>query len=392
MKFIAGIGVAVVLGLGVWVVLSETQHTHDEDHQEAQTVRSDAFEPREPVRADGTFTIATSFYPLQFALERIVGDRGEVINIGAGRDPHDFRPSTQDILAVQQADAVVLQGAMLEPWGEEVAAQLRADEIPVVIATDAIALHEIGHEHEAADEVHHDAHTHHDEATSGGATQLDTIAHADEDEHAHEKAAVHHESEEHHEGEHHDEHDAEAEDHGHDEHDHGDYDPHTWLDPVLFSEQVAYLTEVMSTLDPEFAAEYEANGAALQTDLATLATQFSDQLTNCRYDEVIVSHDFLGYVGDRYALGFHSISGISTQDRPSATTLAALREKAAAGAGAILLEENAVSAYGDTLARETGLPTIAINPVAFSIPAGENYLTLQADNALALAAAFSCNE
>jgi zinc transport system substrate-binding protein len=384
MKYGIGLVAVAIAGVVGWQLLGSNGHGHDHaDEQAITSASTEALMAREPVLADGEFTIVTSFYPLQFALERIVGERAEVVNVGAGRDPHDYRPSTQDMVRMQSSDVVVLQGAYLEPWGEEVTEQLQAEQLPVVIATEAVELHEAGHDH--SDEHHegeeqHEAGEHTDE--HAGEAKEHTDEHADEQHDDHGGEAVGEESP--------DEQAAHSEDEH--EHDHGDYDPHTWLDPILFSEQVAYLVDTLSTLDPDFAAEYEANGAALQTELETLSTQFATQLQNCTYREAIVSHDFLGYVGDRYDLAFHAIAGLSTQDMPSVTTLAELRDEATEGVGAILLEENAIAAYGETLARETGLQTIAINPVAFMIPAGENYLTLQAANATALGEAFGCNE
>lgn len=401
MKLVAAIGLGVALGLGVWWLWggAAVDPAATDEPQAATAALDGVLEPREPVRADGTFTVSTSFYPLQFALERIAGERATVVNIGAGQDPHDFRPSTQAMVQLQESDVVVLQGAFLEPWGEEVATQLKTAGIPVVLASDAVELHEAGHEHahdthhdeEHHDEAHHDE-EHHDEEPHDESASNVAESSTSEDEH-HETGAGEHADEP--EGESTDEHRDEADHHSEDAHaghEHGDYDPHTWLDPVLFSEQVAYLVDALSTLDPDFASEYEANGAALQAELTALDNQFAAALGSCRYDEAIVSHDLLGYVGDRYELDFHSIAGLSTQDMPSVSTLAELRAEAAAGVGAILLEENAIAAYGETLAQETGLQTITLNPVAYAIPAGEDYLTLQTANAAALAQAFGCNE
>jgi zinc transport system substrate-binding protein len=285
-------------------------------------------------------SIATSFYPLQFALERVVGDFGTVTNIGAGRDPHDFEPSTQDMVRLQRSDLVVLQGADFEPWGDDVMARLEADNVPVLLATADIELHEGGHDH--GDEK------------------------SPEEEHADES------------------HD--------DEHEHGSYDPHTWLDPVLFSEMVGHLTEKIATLDPSNAAVYQENAAALQVELAALNTEYADRLASCDLDKVITSHDAFGYLADRYGFKAHSIAGLSTQDTPSVTTLAELRAEAVEGIGAILLEENSITAYGETLARETGLQTLSLNPIAHIIPANETYLTLMRKNLDSFATALICNE
>ena len=69
-----------------------------------------------------------------------------------------------------------------------------------------------------------------------------------------------------------------------------------------------------------------------------------------------------------------------------------MREEAAEGTGAILLEESSITAYGETLARETGLQTLSLNPIAYVIPDGEDYLTLMQKNLGAFAVALKCDE
>jgi len=318
--------------------------------------------------------VVTSFYPLQFALERIVGEAGTVTNIGAGRDPHDFEPSTRDMVALTQADVVVLQGADFEPWGDDVMVSLAAENVPVIVATVNLELHEGGHKH--------DDHDDHDEHADD---------HDDNHDNEHEKA---HEDEPGHDDEH--GHDEESNDDNHadeeeHDHDHGAYDPHTWLDPVLFSETVAYLAAELAVLDPTNAALFQANAEELRAELAVLDETYAERLSNCSLNEVITSHDAFGYLGDRYNFAVHSIAGISTQDMPSVATLAELRTEAAEGIGAILLEENSVTAYGETLARETGLKTLGINPIAYVIPVGEDYLTLMQSNLNTFAVALACD-
>lgn len=325
--------------------------------------------------ADG-LAIATSFYPLQFALEGIVGDLGTVTNVGAGRDPHDFKPSTQDMVTLQQADLVVLQGADFEPWGDDVKVRLEADGVRVAIATADLELHEGGHAHDDHGDEHNENKAHDD----GHAGESHDDEHAHEDEHDNDHAEdVHDES--HDDETHTDEHD----------HAHGAYDPHTWLSPVLFSQMIDHLTKEVIAIDPDNAATYEANAAALKTELATLDSEYSDRLANCALDEVITSHDAFGYVADEYNFSVHAIAGLSTQDTPSITTLAELRAEAEEGIGAILLEENSITAYGETLARETGLETLSVNPIAYVIPAGEDYFSLMRANLDTFASALSCD-
>jgi zinc transport system substrate-binding protein len=380
-KIISIIIALVVIGGGVWYLAADST-APDHDGHGGELVA------KEPVRADGSFTIVTSFYPLAFALETLTEGVASVTNIGEGRDPHDVQLSTANVRDMEQADLVVLQGAGLEPWTEDIKNQLEREDVPVLLVTDTLELREGGHsddhdDHadEHAEDEHHDEHGRED----------DTPAHDDHDhedgheEHNHEEADHTHSEEEH--DEHgHDEHEDE-----HHEHDHGAYDPHTWLDPVLFSNTVGELVEALSTLDPENASLYEERGNTLQAELAALDNAYETRLATCTYDEVITSHDAFSYLGARYGFTIHAIAGLSTQDQPSAQTLANLREEAEEGVGAILLEQNSVAAYGETLASETGLRTLSINPIAYAIPDGENYLTMMERNLDAFADALQCN-
>jgi zinc transport system substrate-binding protein len=360
--------VLLLVGIGLFMAHdgADHEHGHDDGHMHGSAADIVA---KEPVRADGTFTIAASFYPLAFALETLTDGVAEVINIGAGRDPHDVQLSTQDVATMQQADLVVLQGAALEPWGEGIIEQLEREAVPVLLATHGLELMEGGHHH---DDDHEHEDEHHDEGE-----QLT----ADKD-HMHENEDRDHEPVG---DEHHDETTHEA------EHDHGAYDPHTWLDPVLFSQSVTEMIEVLQVLDPENAELYEERGARLLTELTTLNEEYETQLANCALNEVITSHDAFGYLGTRYGFEIHAIAGLSTQDRPSAQTLATLQAEAKAGVGAILLEENSVAAYGETLAAETGLRTMAINPAAYIVPAGGDYFSIMRTNLATFADALQCN-
>ncbi|HEY6740112.1 MAG TPA: metal ABC transporter substrate-binding protein [Actinopolymorphaceae bacterium] len=58
--------------------------------------------------AEGEPTIATAFYPLEYATARIVGEHATVINLTRpGAEPHDVELGLRDVAAVQDADLVV---------------------------------------------------------------------------------------------------------------------------------------------------------------------------------------------------------------------------------------------------------------------------------------------
>ncbi len=349
MKHIIGIIVVAVIGLAVWQLMHS---------KPIATVTEEG-------SSDSKIVVVASIYPLAYLAERIAGEHASVINIGENQDPHDFRPSAQDMQTMQNADVVILQGAGLEPWGESVQEQLEQAGTPVLVASANLDLFEMG-EHDDQQEEHHEDDDHDDHGHS---------EHRDEEEA---------QQEEHHE----DEHAEHADHHGHD---HGAFDPHTWLDPILSIEVAPEITKQLTTLDPAKQSNYEANLDALTQDLAAINAEYASTLSQCRVPEVITSHDAFGYLARRYGFKIHAIGGLSTQDTPSALTLAKLKEEAEEGITTILLEENSIASYGETLARETGLATGSISPILYNIPQGQDYLSFMRSNLESLEQALDCH-
>ena len=348
MKYLIIGVIAIIVGLVAWHTLSGTSQTSSDVSASNTSVNTESVQ------------VVTSIYPLAYISERIVGSVGSVTNLGDGRDPHDFRPSAQDIKDMVDADLVVIQGADLEPWGEDMESQLSAQNVPLVIATDNLNLHKAEDGHDTHGDEHDDHNEHRDDHH--------TDEHADHEEEAH------------------------REEGNHDKHAHGLYDPHTWLEPTLMSQVAANIATRLSTIDPNNASVYSANLALLQQDLAALDSEYTDALSTCQLDEIITSHDAFGYVARSYGFDIHTIGGLSTQDTPSAVTLARLKDEAAEGISTILLEENSITAYGEILARETGLQTLSINPIVITIPAGQDYLSIMRSNLETFKIGLSCNE
>ncbi|MBI4141317.1 zinc ABC transporter substrate-binding protein [Candidatus Woesearchaeota archaeon] len=70
---------------------------------------------------DNTLNVVVSFYPLEEFTKSIGGEKVTVKTlIPSGVEPHEWEPSPQDIIAVQNADVFIFNGAGLEPWAERV--------------------------------------------------------------------------------------------------------------------------------------------------------------------------------------------------------------------------------------------------------------------------------
>jgi len=144
-------------------------------------------------------------------------------------------------------------------------------------------------------------------------------------------------------------------------------------------------------VDPNNELDYIANGQALKDRFAQLDRDFESSLASCSNDEVIASHDAYGYLARRYDFEVHAITGFSPQDEPSAKILAELKEEAEEGITHILIEENNVRRFADTLARETGLETLPVNPLGRgTLDPSQDFFDVMETNLNSIKMALSC--
>lgn len=180
-----------------------------------------------------------------------------------------------------------------------------------------------------------------------------------------------------------------------DDHDHGEFDPHTWLDPVLALDIVEHITEELMAMDPENEALYLGNAVVLEERLRTLDEYFENSLVTCELDAFITSHDAFSYLAARYGLHAHAVSGISPFDEPSASQITELIEIAEEeGVAHIFFEVLANSEAAEVLADEAGLTPLVLNPIAglSSEDEGEDYFTLMYTNLDNLKIGLACDE
>jgi zinc transport system substrate-binding protein len=100
-------------------------------------------------------TVVATFYPLAYFAEEIAGDKAEVIClVPYNNEIHTWQPSTSDILAVDEAEIVVYNGAHLDFWFEEdILPAINKDDKIIVETTRDIDLMESedDHEHDSLD-------------------------------------------------------------------------------------------------------------------------------------------------------------------------------------------------------------------------------------------------
>ncbi|MFB9347085.1 metal ABC transporter substrate-binding protein [Streptomyces heliomycini] len=288
----------------------------------------------------GTFDVVASFYPMAFLAEQIGGEHVSVTSLTEpGQEPHDLEISARQTARLEESDAALyLKG--LQPSVDEAIGQS-----PVAVKIDAATLTSLeGHGAEA--DGHEEEHA--------------------EDEHGHEHA---------------------EEEHGH-EHEHEDgKDPHVWLDPVKYAEVAEGVGKAFEKADPDHAADYRKNTAALVGRLNDLDEKFETGLADRKNSVFITTHAAFGHLAERYGLTQEAISGLDPESEPSGARVKELQETAKADGVTTVFYETLVSdKTAKTLARDTGLGTDVLDPLEGITDAsrGDDYFQVMEANLKAL--------
>ncbi len=85
-------------------------------------------------KATQKLQITTSFYPYYFFASQIGGDKAEITNITpAGGEPHDYEPSSGDIVKIDSSRLLILNGAV-ESWGAKIQSASKGTNTKVLVA------------------------------------------------------------------------------------------------------------------------------------------------------------------------------------------------------------------------------------------------------------------
>ncbi|MDC0766146.1 metal ABC transporter substrate-binding protein [Streptomyces sp. HD] len=274
------------------------------------------------------FDVVASFYPMAFLAEQIGGDHVKVTSLTEpGQEPHDLEVSAQQRGQIEESDAALyLKG--LQPSVDEAVEQ------------------------------------------SGIKTKVDAAELTSLEQHGNEV------------GGHAAEHD---EEHGHDEE--GGKDPHIWLDPVKYAEVAKGVGAAFEKADPDHAADYKKNTAALVEKLDELNTQFKDGLAKTGSKVFITTHAAFGYLAERYGLTEEAIAGLDPESDPSAARVKDLEKMAKADGVTTVFYETLVSdKTAKTIAKDANLKTDVLDPIEgiTSKSRGKDYFSVQEANLKAL--------
>lgn len=280
--------------------------------------------------------IVTSFYPIQFATQQVVGSTAHVtVLTRPGAEPHDLELAPQDIGGMTKARLVVYADGFQPAVDEAVGLVDSAKVLDVADAAKLVPASTEGHEGESAED--HDDHS----------------AHA-----------------------------------------HGADDPHFWLDPSRYAAVAQAISARLSTDDPTKASTYARNTAVFVEKLSQLDDEMRVGLAQCRTKQLVTSHGAFGYLATRYGLHQKGITGISPEAEPSATALKAVSDLVSSAGVTTIYQETLVEPqFAQTVAGSTGAQVATLDPIEgiTSATAGSDYFEVMRSNLVTLREGQGCS-
>ena len=116
---------------------------------------------------------------------------------------------------------------------------------------------------------------------------------------------------------------------GHHHHGHANEsstDPHYWLNFSNMIKATKLISKELVTLFPENKTLYETNRDKYITMLKKLDKDYTNKLSTCRADTIVVNHNAFSYLASRYGFEVEALSGLSPEAQPSAKSMAELIE------------------------------------------------------------------
>ena len=194
--------------------------------------------------------------------------------IAANIDPHSYRPTRSDIVALSKAKLILWNGLELEEQLEKNMESL-AKKTTVIAVAEKLPESQLL---EMAEEEEHDDHGH---------------GHGHKHKHEH-------------------------------KHEHGAEDPHVWMSPRVWSGVVEIIRDAMVKAQPANADAFKSNAAGYLKQLAELDSYSKKVLSSVPENSrvLMTAHDAFNYFGKAYGYQVIGIQGLSTLTEPGLKRIA----------------------------------------------------------------------
>ncbi|SFV63531.1 Periplasmic solute binding protein [hydrothermal vent metagenome] len=277
--------------------------------------------------------VSVSTFSLYDITQHIAGRSVEIVNIlPFGVDPHSFELTPKIMAKIEKSTLVLYSGAGLEPWIQSISFATTPLDMSKFVDLRALETHE-----------HEEEHTDHDEHCS-----------------------------------------------------HGTLDPHYWLDFDNMKKMAIVITKELVIIAPEHKKMYETNRDTYIKMLKKLDTLYTSGLLSCKIQSLILNHNSLGYLAEKYNFHIKSLSGLSPEAESSASDIKrVLQEISETGIRTIFYESFVNAKVIESIANDSNVEIDVLQPLG-NITADEarlnaTYESLMLQNLSKLKKAMICH-
>lgn len=172
-------------------------------------------------------------------------------------------------------------------------------------------------------------------------------------------------------------------------------DPHFWLDPTIAKKILEVIANELKIIDPSQSEQIDKNLLLYQNKLQLLDQAYTNGLSNCKQNKIIVSHNAFNYLSNRYNFEVITISGLTPEEEPTPKKLAEITRLAKQeDIGYIFFESLVSPTLAQAIAKEVNAKTLVLNPIEGITKTekieGKDYITLMYDNLANLRLAMQC--
>lgn len=268
---------------------------------------------KKDVSTNNKLKIYTTAFAFQSFTEQIGGKYVDVESIyPPGADMHSFEPTQKEMVNIAKSDLFIYSNQDMDPVAKKIADSINNEHLKLPVAAnlkqaDLLSNHEHDHEHEG-----HEAHDEHE---------------------------------------------------GHD-HEEGSKDPHIWLDPVLNKKMVKAIKDDLVKKDSRHKAYYEKRYKQLIADLDDINHEMKDITSNPKRDTVVISHDSIGYLANRYGFKQEGVSGMNNEEPSQRDLMAIVKRIDDTKQPYVLYEQNISSKVTDVIQKESNTTPLSFHNMA----------------------------
>ncbi|MGW7910076.1 metal ABC transporter solute-binding protein, Zn/Mn family [Staphylococcus xylosus] len=265
------------------------------------------------VSSKNKLKIYTTAFAFQSFTEQIGGKYVDVESIyPPGADMHTFEPTQKEMVNIAKGDLFIYSNQEMDPVAKKIAGSINNKDLKLALAANF----------------------------------------------THDDLVVNHEHEHEHEGH---EHDHEEEGHDHEE---GSEDPHIWLDPVLNKKIVKSIKDDLAKKDPQHKDYYENNYKQVVNDLDNINQRLTEVTEHPKRDTVVISHDSIGYLANRYGFKQEGVSGMNNEEPSQRDLMDIVNNIKQTKQPYVLYEQNISSKVTDVIQKESNSTPLSFHNMA----------------------------